>query len=167
MIPWLHVGAPIVAARPARTPGISLFTVALVTLAASCASKESAPAPEPTPAPTAPVVSPQVAEPPEVQRWAELAEQLAAALGRAGKNCREVAKTVGGFVERHEAELEATSRAVMAWEATARPYVVRNFYKRIFPALSVRIDAGIRCKDDRKATEAFDRFFAASGLDQR
>lgn len=133
-------------------------------LALSCASRPEAPAPAPAPVVTPPA---SVAEPPEVARWERLAGELATRLKAAGKPCGAVATAMRSFVQAHGTELAASSEALAAWEEDAPRRAVEAFHRRVFPAIEVRIDAGIRCKDDRAAVEAFDRFFQAAGLDLR
>ena len=78
-----------------------------------------------------------------------------------------VATVMRSFVQAHGTELSASSQALAAWEEGAPRRAVEAFHRRVFPAIEVRIDAGIRCRDDRAAVEAFDRFFQAAGLDLR
>ena len=134
-------------------------------LALACASRPEAPAPTPAPAPTQPPAF--VSEPPEVARWEGLAGELATRLNAAGKPCGAVATVMRSFVQAHGTELSASSQALAAWEEGAPRRAVEAFHRRVFPAIEVRIDAGIRCRDDRAAVEAFDRFFQAAGLDLR
>jgi len=72
---------------------------------------------------------------------------LPAAVVRQGELSLQLAKKLGAAKTATRAQLQA-------------------YYRKVFPAIEVRIDAGIRCKDHRGATGAFDRFFAATGLDR-
>jgi len=142
------------------------FLWLLVPLAcAACASAGVAPTPSPVVAPK--VIAPKPSEPPAVARWAELQHDLARQLRAAGTQCASLARTMTSFVSANRAELESTSKALVAWEQATADHVVQGFYDKVFPALDVRIDAGIRCKNDKPTVEAFDRFFAAAGLDRR
>jgi len=131
-------------------------------LCTACASSKRAPTPV-----TVTVVKPKPSEPPAVVRWAELTEELAAELRAAGPSCSGVARTLTTFVGAHGAELKSTYQALAAWEQGSADQVVARFYDKLFPAVEVRIDAGVRCKHDPPTVEAFDRFFAAAGLDLR
>ena len=71
------------------------------------------------------------------------------------------------FVERHGRELGTTFDALRKWERATPEARVRKFYERHFPSIEVRIDAGVRCRKDKAATAAFDRFFSVAGLDGR
>lgn len=129
--------------------------LALVLVA--CASK--------APAPIAPVSiapTPIASEPPDVVRWGELARELASKL-RAAPACGGVAEVMRTFVSAHP-ELRRAFDAMAAWESATPRHKVDTFYSKYRADLDVRIDAGIRCKDDKLAREAFDRFFEAAGL---
>lgn len=138
--------------------------MALAALSTACATTPKAP-PRPI-APSAPRPAPAPSEPPEVVRWAELQHELADAL-RPGGSCAKVAATMGAFVERRGRELGPAFDALRKWERATPEARVRKFYERHFPAVEVRIDAGERCRTDKAAIAAFDRFFAVAGLDGR
>lgn len=146
--------------------GVALSTAAF---ALSCASASLGPSPAPRPSPVTrtPARPAPYVEPAEIARWEALNRDLAAALEAAGTRCNAVASAMRGFVQTHGAELSSAFQGVAAWEATAPPIQVEALHRRVFPAIEVRIDAGIRCKDDKAAIEAYDRFFQAAGLDAR
>jgi hypothetical protein len=102
--------------------------------------------------------------PPLVARHGELALTLAAQL-RNAKACGDVADVIERYVERHKAELAPTVKAVIAWEKVATPDELKAYYRNVFPAIEVRIDAGERCEKHLGARRAFERYFAATGLD--
>lgn len=102
--------------------------------------------------------------PPLVTRHGELALQLASQL-RGAKSCGDVASVLDRYVEKHRGELGPTTAAVIAWERGADPDELKTYYRNVFPAIEVRIDAGERCEKHAGARLAFDRFFAATGLD--
>ncbi len=130
----------------------------LVLMLVACASKAPAPlAPTPVVAP-----KPVATEPPDVVRWGELQRELAGKL-RSAPACGGVAEALRGFVGAHP-EQRRTFEAVAAWESATPRHKVDSFYSKYRADLDVRIDAGIRCKDDKLAREAFDRFFEAAGL---
>lgn len=131
-------------------------------LLAACASSKVAPAPV-----APPVVKPKPAEPPEVARWAALTEDLATELRTAGAACGGVALAMTTFVDAHQTELRSAFTALAAWEKATAEHLVARFYDKHFAAIEVRIDAGIRCQHDKPTAAAYDRFFAAAGLDLR
>lgn len=102
--------------------------------------------------------------PPLVARHGELALTLASQL-RTAKACGDVADVIERYVERHKAELAPTVKAVIAWEKVATPDELKAYYRNVFPAIEVRIDAGERCEKHLGARRAFERYFAATGLD--
>lgn len=124
----------------------------------ACAS--AAPAPKIAPPVEAP--RPKASEPDDVVRWAELTRELAQKLP-ATVSCATVAAVMNDFVGAH-AELRRLVDALATWERATPKFRVDSFYSKLRPALDVRIDAGIRCKNDLAARAAFDRFFAAAGL---
>jgi len=148
--------------------GLALSTVAF---ALSCASTSVGPspsvAPGPSPVTRAPSTLAPYVEPAEIARWEALSRDLAAALEAAGARCSAVASAMRAFVSARGPELSDAHQALVAWEASAPPRQVEAYHRRVFPAVEVRIDAGIRCPRDRAAVEAYDRFFQAAGLDSR
>jgi len=141
------------------------MTACLLAMVAGCASRPEQTGP--TRAPTVearPAASLKDDLPPEVARQGELAVMLAKKL-RGARSCAAVGSELESFTQSHRAELKATQAALIRWEQGASAAELKAFYKDIFPAIEVRIDAGIRCKDDRGVRLAFDRFFAATGLD--
>lgn len=149
------------------------LVVALIAAWSACASSASTPerGPGSTQAP-APAASPQPHTamppgsglPPLVARHGELALMLAERL-RAAKACGDVADALERFVERHRSELGPTVQATIAWEKVATPDALKTYYRNVFPAIEVRIDAGERCEKHLGARRAFERYFAATGLD--
>lgn len=126
-------------------------------------SKQST-APEPvTPQPHT-ALPPGSGLPPLVARHGELALMLASQL-RSAKACGDVADVIERYVERHRSELGPTVQAVIAWEKVATSDELKTYYRNVFPAIEVRIDAGERCEKHLGARRAFERYFAATGLD--
>ncbi len=107
------------------------------------------------------------AVPPAAQRYAALTRLLARSLQRAGEDCGAVAAAVEGWTASHGAELRDLQRAVDAWESRSRRPEIDRYYAVVFPDIEVRIDAAIRCHDHSVARAAYDRFFAAVGLDDQ
>jgi len=129
----------------------------------ACASAKIAPTPAPV---VAPVANSKAIEPPAVSRFAELTQELAGLLRTSGA-CSGVARTMTTFVTTHGAELKTLYQELAVWERGTAEHVVAGFYRKLMPAIDVRIDAGMRCKGDKPTVEAFDRFFLAAGLDLR
>lgn len=132
-------------------------------LLSACASAKVAPTPTPV---VAPVARPKSSEPALVTRFAELTQELAGQLETANA-CSGVARTMSTFVSNHGAELKGVYQALSAWEKGTAEHVVAGFYRKLLPAIDVRIDAAMRCNGDKATVEAFDRFFVAAGLDLR
>lgn len=121
---------------------------------------------------TRPVVKTEPERPPApppapVARWATLTHDLAAELGTGGGTCSGVAKTMRAFVTKNGKELGSLQSELIRWERGVDAKSLERFYRGVFPDLSARIDAGIRCKDDASARAAFDQFFQVAGLDTR
>jgi hypothetical protein len=88
--------------------------------------------------------------PPKVARQGELSIMLADKL-RGAKSCAEVGRELESFTQSHRAELKETQAALIRWERNASEGELKVYYRRVFPAIEVRIDAGVRCKDHRAA----------------
>jgi hypothetical protein len=148
---------------------VRLLPLLVLGALAACASdRASRPAPSATGTATAnhpaPATEPGSNLPPLVSRSGELAIQLASQIGP-GKSCGDVATSLERFVEAHRSELGPSTAAVIAWEKTASRDDLKTYYRKVFPAIEVRIDAGARCEKHAGARLAFERFFAATGLD--
>lgn len=111
--------------------------------------------------------APEASLPQPVARWSELTKQLGQELRRVGTSCALVAKAMRTFVDAHGKEYGQLQQEVMRWEKRTVRKEVDRFYRRVFPELNTRIDAGIRCKDDAAARAAYDAFFRTAGLDTR
>ena len=109
----------------------------------------------------------ELALPAEVARWAELTHTLGQDIRRVGTSCPQVAKVMRAFVSSSGRELGELQKEVVRWEKKTVKKEVDRFYRRVFPDLNARIDAGIRCKDDDAARAAYDAFFKIAGLDMR
>lgn len=134
---------------------------------AACASRGDAP-PQATQA-QAPVnpttaLRPGTGLPPLVERHGELAIVLAKELKRA-KSCDDIADVLERFVQRHRGELGPATAAVIEWERSAPADEIKGYYRNVFPAIEVRIDAGERCEKHAAARLAFGRYFTATGLE--
>lgn len=147
------------------------LAVSLVSWSACASTPETPPTRSTTsgtPQPTAPqphtAMPPGSGLPPLVARHGELALMLASEL-RSAKACGDVADVIERYVERHRSELGPTVQAVIAWEKVATPDELKTYYRNVFPAIEVRIDAGERCEKHLGARRAFERYFAATGLD--
>lgn len=140
------------------------MTACLLAAGSGCSSSSRRSGPSYTSPAAKPAASSAANLPPEVARQGELAVMLANKL-RGARSCAAVGSELESFTQSHRAELKATQAALIRWEQGASAAELKAFYKDIFPAIEVRIDAGIRCKDHRGVRLAFDRFFAATGLD--
>jgi len=104
--------------------------------------------------------------PAPLERWAALTHELGESL-RGTKTCGEVGRTLRAFTSKNSAELGSLQHQLIDWELTAPSKEIARYYRGIGPDLNLRIDAGIRCKDDTTARAAFDQFFKVAGLDLR
>jgi len=109
----------------------------------------------------------ELALPVPIARWSELTKQLGHELRRVGSSCPQVARVMNTFVSQSGREYGELQREVVRWEKRTVTKEVERFYRRVFPDLDARIDAGIRCKDDASARAAYDAFFKIAGLDTR
>jgi hypothetical protein len=142
-----------------------VWTVCVITALVGCASSPERREAQPTSTAPRPAAAILAELPPEVARQGELSVMLADKL-RGASSCADVGRELERFTQNHRAELKETQAALVRWEKGASEHELKVYYRRVFPAIEVRIDAGIRCKDHRAARLAFDRFFAATGLDQ-
>ncbi len=140
-----------------------VWTACVITAIAGCASSPEQRGYTPPGASQRPTAVRDL--PPQVARQGELSVMLADKL-RGARSCNDVGRELESFTQSYRAELKETQAALVRWERHASEAELKAYYKRVFPAIEVRIDAGIRCKDHRAARLAFDRFFAATGLDQ-
>lgn len=104
--------------------------------------------------------------PTSLERWSSLTHDLATSLKGAG-SCVEVAKAMRAFTSKNGSELAGLQRQLVEWEQVTSAKEVVRFYRGVQGDMNVRIDAGIRCKDDATARSAYDQFFKVAGLDLR